>query len=121
MLLPVADVYVACISATICWALALGIPVVNYDCYRYRYDDYAGTRRVWTVENSSAFGVALRETLNGLAGDNAAPAATQFDCERWGVIDGRFFDRFIEVLDQVRAKNQMGLARDSLNKKKRYL
>ena len=39
-LVPLADVYVASISATIRWALALGIPVINYDCYRYRYDDY---------------------------------------------------------------------------------
>ncbi|HEX2727126.1 MAG TPA: hypothetical protein VHN20_15005, partial [Beijerinckiaceae bacterium] len=35
-LVPLADVYIASISATIRWALGLGIPVVNYDCYRYR-------------------------------------------------------------------------------------
>src|SRR5665213_3265459 len=40
-LIPMADLYVACISATIRWALALGIPVINYDCYRYRYGDYS--------------------------------------------------------------------------------
>ncbi len=50
-LVPLADVFVASISATIRWALALGIPVINYDCYRYRYDDYRGAQGMVLVDD----------------------------------------------------------------------
>ena len=39
-LVPLCDIYVASVSATIRWAIACGKPVVNYDVYRYRYVDY---------------------------------------------------------------------------------
>lgn len=39
-LIPLADLYIATVSATIRWALACGIPVINYDAYGYNYDDF---------------------------------------------------------------------------------
>ena len=41
---------VASISATIRWAIACGIPVINYDTYRYRYADYESAAGVVDVE-----------------------------------------------------------------------
>lgn len=39
-LLPLADIFVASVSATIRWAIACGIPTINFDVYRYRYKDF---------------------------------------------------------------------------------
>ena len=39
-LIPLCDLYVASISATIRWAISSGIPVLNYDTYRLRYTDF---------------------------------------------------------------------------------
>ncbi len=47
-LVPLCDLYLASISATIRWAIACGRPVVNYDVYGYRYLDYADVPGVLT-------------------------------------------------------------------------
>lgn len=47
-LLPITDIYFASVSSTIKWALACGVPVVNYDCYQYDHPDYADVQQVDT-------------------------------------------------------------------------
>jgi hypothetical protein len=55
-LIPLCDLYVASISATIRWAVACGIPTVNYDTFRYRYADYDSAAGVIGVERWTNFG-----------------------------------------------------------------
>jgi 8-oxo-dGTP pyrophosphatase MutT (NUDIX family) len=55
-LIPLCDLYVASMSSTIRWAAMCGIPVVNYDLYRFRYSDFAG---ILTVETKEAFSSIL--------------------------------------------------------------
>ena len=50
-LVAACDVYVASVSATIRWAIVCNVPVINYDVYQYRYDDYASTPGVFTVQD----------------------------------------------------------------------
>src|SRR5262249_44229198 len=64
-LIPLCDLYVAALSATIRWAIACGRPVVNYDVYGYRYTDYANVPGVLTVERVDDF----RSLMAGLAHD----------------------------------------------------
>jgi hypothetical protein len=54
-LIPLCDLYVASISATIRWAIACGIPVINYDTFRYRYADYDSAPGVIGVEKLREF------------------------------------------------------------------
>ena len=54
-LIPLCDLYVASISATIRWAIACGIPVINYDTFRYRYADYESAPGVIGVEEVKEF------------------------------------------------------------------
>jgi hypothetical protein len=54
-LIPLCDLYVASISATIRWAIACGIPVINYDTFRYRYADYEAATGVIGVEDVAEF------------------------------------------------------------------
>ena len=106
-LIPIADLYVASISATIRWALALGVPVVNYDCYRYRYGDYKRAEGVVTLENWRAF----HGTLQGLAAEPTfAQALTQkarLERHEWGTVDGRFAERFSQVLADVHENTRL--------------
>lgn len=103
-LLPLADLYVASISATIQWAIACAVPVVNYDVYRYRYTDYAGLSGVLTVEKPEAYANALERMLAD-GGFRAARAADQRAvAARWGVLDGRATERICEVLEDLAAR-----------------
>ena len=108
-LVPLCDLYVASISATIRWAIACGIPVVNYDCYRLRYGDYAGVEGVITVENFSEFTAAIARF------DDAAYRARLTEAQRatasqWGELDGRAMQRIMSLIESVSAVR--GVARN---------
>jgi hypothetical protein len=100
-LIPLADLYVASISATIRWALALGIPVVNYDCYRLAFEDYDEAAGIRTVQGLQQF----KTLLTGLVSDPKLLEELTHDAERdrhrWGVIDGAFCDRFRGILSEL--------------------
>lgn len=97
-LVPLADVYIASISATIRWALALGIPVVNYDCYRYRYGDFDAAAGLVTVEHLSDFQSAVAALARDPAHRAAMTARQAADAHNWGMIDGHFGDRLLHLL-----------------------
>jgi hypothetical protein len=100
-LVPLCDVYVASVSATIRWAIACGKPVLNYDVYRLRLTDYADAPGVIRVEDRDAFA----ETLLRLASDEAffaeVQARQQADAARWGQLDGHAGARILECVDRV--------------------
>ena len=59
-LVPLCDLYVASVSATIRWALACGIPVINYDAYRLDFVDYVGLEGVVWMNARNEFRKVLR-------------------------------------------------------------
>ena len=101
VLIPLCDIYVASISATIQWAIACGKPVVNYDVYRYRYPDYAGVEGVITLEEKEEF----LSVLKRLTQDHefyAEVTARQAACAgRWGVLDGQAGRRMLQLFDRL--------------------
>jgi hypothetical protein len=100
-LIPLADLYIASASTTIGWALSAGVPVVNYDCYRYEYEDFVSSTAVIHVTARQSF----RDELLGLlkvpqrlirlqrVGKNEAP--------HWGMLDGKSLMRLAELLRKV--------------------
>ncbi|MFC2081657.1 hypothetical protein ACFLR0_00550 [Candidatus Bipolaricaulota bacterium] len=102
-MIPVCDLYVAGMSSTIRWAIACGIPTINYDVYRYRYRDYdeAG---VLYVDSREAF----RETVADVTGDAALYAALleqqQLCMAEWGVLDGRVKERMMSLIGRLAAQ-----------------
>jgi hypothetical protein len=105
-LIPLADLYVACVSSTIRWAIACGKPVINYDIYRYRYTDFAGVGGVASTEEQSAF----RSLVERLTGEPSALAELrqrqEAEAPQWGLLDGRCSERILTLLaktvDQAR-------------------
>lgn len=96
-LIPLCDLYVASVSATIPLALACGKPVINYDVYRYRYDDFDGATGVKTVFSRDAYIDATHQAVMG----RFAPEPTT----QWGMVDGRSGERILQLLDALLDKN----------------
>jgi hypothetical protein len=101
-LVPLCDIFVAAISSTIRWAIACGIPVVNYDVYRYRYsDDFAKVEGVLTVEEQSDFLAALTR----LAHDNdfyrIVQAKQRAAARQWGFLDGTCSARMLALVQEL--------------------
>jgi hypothetical protein len=100
-LVPLADVFVASASATIRWAIACGIPVVNYDVYRYAYADYRECRGVLAVETGDGFARVLKSLASDPSTRAEATAAQAADAERWGRLDGRSGARMLALFDAM--------------------
>jgi hypothetical protein len=101
-ILPVADLYVACISTTIRWALALAIPVINYDTYRYDYGDFSKANACSEVTRFDAFREELERMLQ--PGElNRLSVVAREDANEWGSVDGKFRTRLrgslLEICD----------------------
>ncbi len=88
------DLYVASISATIRWAIASGIPVINYDIYKFNYQDYIGVQGVMTVFNFNDFSSALHMLTSDSDYLATLGAAQKKHAAEWGLIDGKFAERF---------------------------
>jgi hypothetical protein len=109
-LIPLCDLFVASVSATIRWAIACGKPVLNYDVYRYRYDDYRGVEGVVNLEDRDAFAHEARrmlsepEHLADLARRQVAAAPD------WGRLDGQAGTRILALFEEMTRGGGQGAA-----------
>jgi hypothetical protein len=92
-----ADLFVACVSSTIFWAVQLNIPTVNIDFYDYHYSEFdeAGCE---TVFNLSAFESELRRLLTDPAHLEALQTRMRVNADYWTMGDGRSAERIVEAI-----------------------
>lgn len=113
--IAICDLFVASVSATIALAIACGIPVVNYDVYRYDYSDFKGLDGVMHVDTLQAFGATLERLVadrDFLQGKQAAQRRIMSD---WGVLDGQGAARLLaEIDDFVRGAPTTGRDRRAI-------
>jgi hypothetical protein len=105
-LVPLADVYVTSVSATLRWAAACGIPSLNYDVYHFNYGDYASAPGIVHVDKKDEFANAIARLARDdgyLAQLRALQAA---DASRWGRLDGGATERLVGLFDELRAKTR---------------
>lgn len=87
-LIPLCDLYVASVSATIRWAVACGKPTVNYDAYRLDFQDYPGIEAVLWMNTREDFRKALAALTDDPAYFAQLQAAQRREAPRWGFHDG---------------------------------
>jgi hypothetical protein len=97
-LVPLCDLYVSSISATIRWAIACSKPVINYDVYQYGYKDYDGVPGVALVNTRKEFRQLLQQVTTDCDCYAAMAAAQQRESGRWGCLDGMSGRRIMELL-----------------------
>jgi hypothetical protein len=102
-LIPLAYIYVASVSATIRWAIAAGVPVVNYDIYRYHYDDYRTANAVKTVDSETDFKRELNRLLTEPSYHATQSKIQLSEAPYWGVMDGKVAHRFFKLISSSKA------------------
>ena len=100
-LVPLCDLYVASVSATIRWAIACGVPVVNYDVYRLRWTDYAGAPGVLRVEDKGEFASLVHRLTTDPAYYTIVRQQQESEAPRWGRLDGLAGSRLLRLLDTI--------------------
>lgn len=108
--IPLCDVYIACVSSTIRWAIASGKPVVNYDVYRYRYDDFRGVPGVIHVESHGEYSGLLARLARDPAVLESLRKAQQSIAPYWGCLDGRCGRRLVQLIVQLMGKSKQQAA-----------
>ena len=98
-LIPLCDIYVASVSATIRWAISCGKPVVNYDVYRFRYEDFSDVKGVITIEEQREFIDTLKRLCNDSAFLTKIISAQALEAPRWANLDGRSSMRMLQFID----------------------
>jgi hypothetical protein len=100
-LVPLCDLFVAAVSAVIRWAIACGIPVLNYDVYRLHWTDFDAAPGVIKVEDHRTFADALRRLTTDRQYFDDVRLRQQREAPRWGRLDGGNGARILQRLDEL--------------------
>ncbi|MCS7166904.1 MAG: radical SAM protein [Gemmatales bacterium] len=104
-LMPLADALIACVSSIIRWALACGLPVIDFDVYRFGYTYFRCEPQVRTVENAQEFKQALHELVKELRPGQHVPA-DGIRISPWGLLDGQSTHRISALLRELASSHQ---------------
>lgn len=103
-LVPLADVFLAFASATIRWAIACGVPTVNYDVFHYGYGDFASAKGVASIDASGHFRDFVRSLIPGSPALATLGARASQDSAHWSRMDGRGIERIEQEIDDARVR-----------------
>ena len=100
-LIPLADLYIAVASATIRLGISCGIPVINYDAYKYDYDDYQVLPGVCEVKNRHDYKSILNDLINDKSFYLKIHEAQKATASHLCVIDGRSSERLLNLFARL--------------------
>ncbi|MGE0456279.1 MAG: hypothetical protein AB7O37_20840 [Vicinamibacteria bacterium] len=103
-LVALSDVYIAFASATLRWAVACGIPSINYDAFHYDYGDYKAAPGVLNVSRPEEFRQAVAQLAPSSDAYRALLAASKGEQGRWGRLDGRSAERIEGLIERLCAE-----------------
>jgi len=98
------DLYVAVISATIRSAISGGIPVINFDVFRYGYRDYDAAAGVVSVQEAAQYREVVRRFGQDPAYAEELRRAQRQAAPRWGFRDGRSGEALLGLFRHVTDK-----------------
>jgi hypothetical protein len=107
-LVALSNAYIAFNSATIRWAISCGVPTINYDVFRYGYDDFKLIKSVACVSSIQAFEVEVDKFRYSGNAYNLKKEQAETDAPNWGTLDGRSVDRIISLIKEVCAARDGG-------------
>jgi hypothetical protein len=100
-LVPLCDLYIASVSATIRWAISCGIPVINYDTYRAYYGDYDNAAGVIQTDKLDEFRFHLERFANDPAFAAEFTERQRKAAQYWGAVDGKLGERLAALVSEV--------------------
>jgi hypothetical protein len=97
-LVAISDMYVASVSSTIRWALALGLPTINYDVYNYKYGDFDGAGDFQTVFNIDDFKKVFLTQVKNLKSKELGQTSFQ---SHYSLLDGKAGQRILSLFEEL--------------------
>jgi hypothetical protein len=103
-LIGIGDLFVACVSSTLRWAIACGVPAINYDCYDYGYNDFDTAGGLKTVRRFSDFDATMESITEDAEVYAEARMKQEAVAPEWGMLDGKSSARVLQLIDSLTAR-----------------
>jgi hypothetical protein len=87
MLLPLVDIFIASVSSTIRWAIACGVPTINFDFYLYKYDDFMNQDGVLYADNKNSFNDIMNKLISDAEYYTCIRKKQSISSLKWGKLD----------------------------------
>lgn len=100
-LVPLADLYISVVSATIRLGISCGIPVVNYDAYQYDYDDYKGLAGVCEVKSKHDYETVVGALIHDQLFYSKIHAAQKATASNLCLVDGKAGERLLALFNSL--------------------
>lgn len=100
-ILPICDLFIASISTTIKWANACGIPVLNYDVYKLRYNDFAHHTATINTEDKKEYLAYQKKLFSDDEYLKKIKNEQKAMMNYWGFMDGQCTNRLINLLETL--------------------
>lgn len=97
-LVAAADMYIASVSSTMRWSLALGLPTINYDVYNYGYGDFDGSVDYETASTFEDFKLIFSKQVTNLINGNFKGKPQQ---KGFGQLDGKVGECILSLFDKL--------------------
>lgn len=100
-LIPLCDIYVANVSATIRWAIACAKPVINYDVYKYHFNEYKDVKGVVILETKKEFAKYISLITSNKKVYKYYQNKQKKIAPMWGMLDGKSGKRLLNLTDNL--------------------
>ena len=107
-LLPLCDVFATTSSSVTSWAIALGIPVADYDCYRFGYHDFTHENGVLSSTSMVAFSADLERLVFDETYRAEVAGRQRKRARYWGDIDGEAGTRLVALIETMTRAGMTG-------------
>lgn len=109
-LLPITDLLIASLSSIIPLAIAAGIPVVNYDVYRYSiensYLSFSEAKGTITVLDQHQYAQSLLRITEDYGYYAELKAGQEMSAAEWGKLDGQAHQRLVNLMSHLQSGKQ---------------
>lgn len=106
-LMPLADLYISVVSATIRLGISCGIPVINYDAYQYDYDDYKGLAGVCEVKFKNDYENLLGALINDQLFYSKIHEAQKQTANELCLVDGKAGERLLNLFNRLTSSSEV--------------
>ena len=118
-LIALSDIYIASASATIRWAIACGVPTINYDLFHYNYPEYLEERGVVNISRKEDFTYAVKELCADPEYYKNLKIKQELSAKNWSEMDGNSADRIMALCDTLIQNQKIERSPNSVGRKAR--
>lgn len=105
-LLPCADLFVTVPSAAIRLAVACGVPVLSYDLFQFKDNDYWEAGGIVTVNSYQGYAETAERVLNNAEYLKELKSRQTAISPLWGKMDGLVRERYLTLLKELELKDE---------------